>query len=129
MQLNGAAWTQGIETAATGADPYTQTKNNVTTFSSFAVQKLPIPDAPTSIYPNPVATTLNVVVRPRQAEQLTLTVYDLSGKQLLVQKESVTAGASLLEINVSKLTAGIYVLKVSSDRDKEFLVRKFMKVN
>lgn len=128
-QYAGTAWTIGPATNANGADPYTQTRNNVTSFSVFAVQRQPIPDAPTGIFPNPVTATLNVVVRPIADEQMTLQVYDASGKLMMTKKESVLRSANLLQIDVSTLIPGLYILKVSSSKDKEFLVRKFLKVD
>lgn len=131
MQYNGTAWVTGPETAATGTDPYTQTKNNVTSFSSFAVQRQVIPAAPTGIFPNPVTsgTMLNIIVRPVRDEVMTLQVYDASGKLMMTTKQSVLRSASLLKLDVSKLLPGMYFLKVSSTVDKEFLVRKFMKAD
>jgi hypothetical protein len=129
IQHNGTSWQTITRTAATGSNPYTQIKNGVTSFSVFAVQTQPIPDAPTGIYPNPVSSILNVVVRPVVAENMTLTVYDGLGKVMMVKKESVLSGTSLLNLDVSRLAAGIYTLKVSTERDREFLVTKFFKVN
>jgi hypothetical protein len=131
MQYSGGAWAPGPETAAAGSDPYTQTKNNVTSFSSFAVQRQVIPAAQTGIFPNPVTggNMLNIVVRPVKDEVMTLQVYDASGKLMMTTKQSVLRSASLLKLDVSKLLPGMYFLKVSSTFDKEFLVRKFMKAD
>jgi hypothetical protein len=129
MQYTGGAWVAGTETIANGANPYVQTKTNVTSFSPFAVQTDPLPVVSTGVFPNPVRDMLNVIVRTNAAEQLSIAVYDLSGKLVRTEHRAVGYGGTLIQVNVTGLSAGIYVLKVSIPRDKEFLVRKFVKVN
>lgn len=129
MQYAGGAWVAGTETMANGTNPYTQTKTNVTSFSPFAVQTDPLPVVSPVIFPNPVVDVLNVIVRTNAPEQMTISVYDMSGKLLKIQYEGVGFGSTQLKVNVSGLSAGTYILKVSIPRDKEFLVRKFLKVH
>ncbi len=129
IHYTGGAWVTGTETPATGSNPYTQTKTNVTTFSPFAVQTDPLPNAATGMFPNPVNTLLNVVVRTNAPEQLTISIYDATGKLIKKQVQSVQLGGTLIGIDVTKLITGTYILKISTPKDREFFVRKFVKVN
>jgi Secretion system C-terminal sorting domain len=47
------------------------------------VQTQPIPRPSTGIYPNPVATILNIVTELPFAEQFIISVYDATGKLVL----------------------------------------------
>jgi hypothetical protein len=60
-QYIAGTWQSTAATAASGADPFSQTKTNVTGFSPFSVQTTPIPRPTKGIYPNPVQTLLNIV--------------------------------------------------------------------
>jgi hypothetical protein len=128
MQYIGGTWVAGTETMATGSNPYSQTKTNVTSFSPFAVQTDPLPVVDPIIFPNPVTNVLNVIVRTNAPEQMTLSVYDISGKLVKTQIENVGYGGTQLRVDVNGLRAGMYVLKISIPRDREFFVRKFVKV-
>lgn len=129
MQYSGGAWMPGVESPANGTGPYSQTRTNVTSFSAFAIQTDPLPNAVTGIFPNPTNSILNVLIRTNAPEPVTISVYDESGKLVKTQGESVGYGGTLLQVDVSRLTAGTYILKVSIPGDREFLVRRFIKVN
>jgi hypothetical protein len=129
MHYTGAGWSTETESPATGANPYTQTRSNVTTFSPFAVQTDPLPNAVTGLYPNPANSTLNVVVRTNAPEQLTIEIYNSTGKLMMKQQQAVRFGGTLLTFDVTRLIMGTYILKIKTEKDREFFVRKFVKVN
>jgi hypothetical protein len=129
MQYTGGSWVTGTETMASGVNPYVQTKTGVTSFSPMAVQTDPLPVIDPILFPNPVVDILNVIVRTNAAEQLTISVFDMSGKLIKKQVEAVGFGGSLINVNVSGIAAGTYILKISIPRDREFFVKKFIKVN
>ena len=123
------AWATGTETYANGSNPYTQTKTNVTSFSAFAVQTDPMPITGAGIFPNPVRNILNVVVRTNAPDQLIMSIFDASGKLVKRQVETVGYGGTLLDIDVTALKAGTYILKIAIHKDRELLVKKFIKMN
>jgi hypothetical protein len=129
IQYTGAAWVTGVEALANGSNPYTQTKTNVTSFAPFAVQTDPLPTTSVGVYPNPTRGPLTVIVRTNAPAQLTINVYDMAGKLVKTQVRSVGFGGTLLPVDVTELSAGLYIMKISTPTDKEFFVRKFMKAN
>jgi hypothetical protein len=129
MQYTAGAWVPGVETYATGANPFTQTKTNVTSFSAFAVQTDPLPIVSAGIFPNPVRTLLNIVVRTFGPERLTVSVFDPAGKLVRRQFQTVGFGGTLIGVDVSGLMAGTYIVKISTAGDRELLVKKFIKMN
>jgi hypothetical protein len=120
-------WASGTATAASGTDPFTQVKTNVTGFSPFTVQTQPIPRPSTGIYPNPVATVLNIVTDLPFTEQFTISIYDGTGKLVHRQITSVGTGLNQTSINVEKLSGGVYMLKITTSRSPVLFVTKFVK--
>src|SRR5690606_29745852 len=129
MQNVAGTWVPGTETMATGSNPYLQTKTNVTSFAPFAVQTDPLPVVTPIVYPNPVRDILNVIVRTNAPETLKVAVYDMKGRLVKQQVESVGYGGSQIQVNVAGIAAGGYILKISTSTDREFFVRQFIKVN
>lgn len=123
----GGAWETNPAAVANGTDPYTQTKNNVTGFSAFSVQILPIPRPSHGIFPNPVSTDLNVVLDFQNASSADFSVYDAAGKLVIEKNAKLNTGLTLTKINVAHLSKGIYVLKISTFYNPSFLVTKFFK--
>ncbi len=127
MQHNGTTWVQGTGAAATGTDPYSQTKQNVTSFSSFAVQTQPIPRPVTGIYPNPAKTFLNVVLEAQADQPFTLKIFDAGGRMVLQKVVTLRAGLNQVTLDVFHLSPGIHILRVSSLLNDKFLVAQFFK--
>ncbi|WP_159017796.1 leucine-rich repeat domain-containing protein [Algibacter sp. L3A6] len=69
-----------------------------------------------NIYPNP--TNGLIAIKSKQLNQASINVYDLNGRVLLTKNISGTSS----EINVSKLSSGIYLLKVKVGNN-EFIKR------
>lgn len=127
MQHNGTSWVPGTELPAGGNDPYSLTKPNVTSFSSFAVQTQPIPRPITGIYPNPTSGVLNVVVDLPAAEQVNITVHDAAGHLVMEREAALTQGLNLYTMNVAHLSSGVYFIKLSIRNNPEFLLTRFVK--
>ena len=123
----GGAWETNPAAVANGTDPYTQTKNNITGFSAFSVQILPIPRPSHGIFPNPVSTDLNVVLDFQNSSSADFSVYDAAGKLVIEKNAKLNTGLTLTKINVAHLSKGIYVLKISTFYNPLFLVTKFVK--
>jgi hypothetical protein len=122
-----AAWVTAAAITANGSDPFTQTKTNVTAFSPFAVQTQPIPRPSTGIFPNPVSALLNIVIELQNAEPVILSVYDAAGRLVKQESRNLSSGLNLTNINVTNLSGGTYILKVSTGKSQKFMIAKFVK--
>jgi hypothetical protein len=123
----GGIWLSATATPATGTDPFTQTRTNVTAFSPFAVQTQPVPRPSTGIYPNPVATVLNVVTPLTFGDQVTISIYDMAGRIVLKQFVLLNTGLNQTAINVEKLSAGVYTIKATMTNGTVLVHTKFVK--
>jgi hypothetical protein len=128
MRHNGSAWIPGPATGAGGSDPYVQILNNVTSFSPFAVRTEPLPSPSTGIYPNPAQGIINVILNMPVNTPVTFSIYDAAGQLVQKIQQTAIAGSSRTILNIDKLSSGVYVLKVSTSANPEFLVQRFVKV-
>lgn len=69
-------------------------------------------DGEVRVYPNPANTTLTVAAASEMRE---LSVYDLTGR--CVQRQS--AAGTYIELNISALHSGTYILKVATEQGEE----------
>ena len=76
-----------------------------------------------SIYPNPTTSQLNIAFNQPLKEGFKIMVIDQIGRQLI--EVSTRIGSTSLEINVTNLISGIYMLQVHTEN--EVLVKKFIK--
>lgn len=60
------------------------------------------------LFPNPVQSEISVVLNSKVSGTVSVLVYDITGKQLLITQETISIGNSTLSLNVSALKAGIY---------------------
>ncbi len=63
------------------------------------------------LYPNPSRNQVNVFMNGNYGEG-TISIYDLSGRKMLSQKQMLT---DQVEINTSTLSQGVYILQLKSD--------------
>jgi hypothetical protein len=74
------------------------------------------------ISPNPTSDKVNIILSENDRfESATITVYDLIGKQVLMQKTT----ANTFELDVSSLAKGTYLVKI--DADNSTFTRKIMR--
>lgn len=73
------------------------------------------------IFPNPANSSLTISFSSSQKQTVELRIYNTLGKQIYVEKEEITAGKFEKEINVEKLSDGIYFLQLKT---KEGLMNK-----
>jgi hypothetical protein len=112
LNTNGA-WPSSLPTAATGTDPFMQSRSHVTSFGAFAVQTQPIPTPRNGIYPNPARTVLNIVMQLPFAQVATISVYDVAGRKVLEQSAVIGGGLTQTVLNVENLSGGLYYLKIT----------------
>ncbi len=86
-------------------------------------------DAPgvSFVYPSPAKHILNVKIASQVSKKITLLITDLSGRLIFNKVSNITTGETIVPLDVSKFSAGIYFLKISSTDLKEIAVMKFVK--
>lgn len=109
-------WTVGepvIETASSASARYTQGFHQ----PSLEVQKitskkeLATLQFSAHVYPNPSAEILNIRLSQVSETPLLISLVDAGGKVLL--RNAFPANSTLLKINVSRLSGGVYILKIT----------------
>ena len=73
-----------------------------------------------SVYPNPTAGQIRVTFETASSEDVSLSIQDLSGKNVLRFEESNTNGRFDNYVDISKLARGVYMLKIESGSMKAF---------
>lgn len=71
-------------------------------------------DATSGIYPNPAANMLMVDYSADKAEDVQITVMDLTGRTMSIASQSMTEGLNRVELDLSELADGQYVLQMQS---------------
>ena len=80
-----------------------------------------------SVYPNPIGLgeILNIELPLTKVQNVSVQVYDLTGKQLAqVYQGELSIGVNLLDFNTSSLSNGVYLLKIS--QGEKVLTHKFI---
>lgn len=129
MQHNGTAWVEGTPAAAGGTDPYTQTKANVTSFGAFAVETERIPQPVTGIYPNPASDYIYVVTDLLSTGPVAFSIYDDKGTLVYRKQLELTVGLNQTRLDIGHLSAGVYMIRVTTRLNEKFLSQRFLKVN
>jgi len=80
-----------------------------------------------AIYPNPVKSTLNLVVSSPVQNHINVLITDVRGKTVLNQAFGIAEGGNNLDLNVSQLPAGSYFIKAICKDGCESAVNKFVK--
>jgi len=66
-----------------------------------------------SVYPNPAPSLINVVFEAKDADY-TIAVLDLQGRTVLANQHANLTGLQTVEIPVSELKSGNYLISVST---------------
>jgi GEVED domain/Secretion system C-terminal sorting domain len=80
-----------------------------------------------NVYPNPTANKLNVNIESPVTENITLFVTDMAGKTLINLRKAVAVGDNNIELNVSALPTGSYLIKAICANGCETTTAKFVK--
>jgi hypothetical protein len=80
-----------------------------------------------NVYPNPTANKLNVNIESPVTENVTLFVTDMAGKTLINLRKAVAVGDNNIELNVSALPTGSYLIKAICANGCETTTAKFVK--
>lgn len=67
-----------------------------------------------AVTPNPMRNTMNLNIQSEVAGQFSMQLSDLSGKHIFSQNIHVQTGENVISNDVSALSAGIYILKITN---------------
>lgn len=82
----------------------------------------------TSVYPNPAVKELTVKVRNDiSRDNYTLQVLDITGRKVAEKISTLENGSNELKINVEKLPAQVYFVKLTNSQNEVILIEKFIK--
>ncbi|MEP6594825.1 MAG: T9SS type A sorting domain-containing protein [Ginsengibacter sp.] len=100
-------------------------KDNKGTYS--AIKSVRNNDAATfSISPNPIMNTMKLVINADKADKATLSINDLSGKQVYSNSVSLVTDSNTFNIDLSNIPKGAYTIRVKLSDDT--FVKKFSKL-
>jgi hypothetical protein len=69
-----------------------------------------------SVFPNPAKDKINVTFNAKDQTDLQISLNDLSGKQVLVNKYTLAKGENQLSVDVNGLSKGVYVLNLVTEK-------------
>jgi hypothetical protein len=70
------------------------------------------------IYPVPADNTLNISYTGTAAGKLQITITDEYGRAVLKETKTATAGRNNLQLNITKLKPGNYIITINDDKEK-----------
>lgn len=80
-----------------------------------------------TVYPNPAVDKLSIAIYLLQPLNTTVTVEDLQGREISLQKYFLPKGPSTLQLNISSLSQGMYIIKVGYKEINKIDISKFIK--
>ncbi len=69
-----------------------------------------------SIYPNPATTNAMLAVSTTESANATVTIFNLMGQMVYSSNVGLNEGNNLININVSDLRAGVYMVNVKTNK-------------
>lgn len=81
---------------------------------NLSVQNAGIDPMDCILYPNPSKGNFTLSFTGKVQQQLTVNVFDLAGKMVVMHVWNVNAGSNTRDLNLTQLSTGIYFTKVSS---------------
>lgn len=80
-----------------------------------------------NIYPNPVNDKLTLQLNTTLSQQLTISVYDVTGKLMSSIQTSAVGGTQFITVDTHTLPQGLYFLKAQMSKEQRILEGKFIK--
>lgn len=77
-----------------------------------------------NVYPNPVSTQLNVNIPSKIKEGVSLEIYNVLGKRIMVKDTNDLNNT----LNISDLSNGVYLLKISLNTIDKSITKRFVKI-
>ncbi len=144
VSADGTTWTQvdqrtvtlptvanvGIYVYSQLASSGTVNFSNVTVTSGLPLQNEGISNrnqeneinVPLAVFPNPVASDLNIKMGSLEGETVEFVIYNILGQ--VVFNQEVQQAVEVEKLNVSQLTTGVYMLQVNNNNPVKFIVDK-----
>ena len=69
----------------------------------------------TRVYPNPATDVLNIEVNASQASEMSISVYNIMGQNVMNQNVNIATGLNTRTISTSELNSGIYFVTVKAN--------------
>ena len=69
----------------------------------------------TRVYPNPASGEINIEVSASQASEMSISIYNIMGQNVMNQSVSLTTGMNTRPVNISELNSGIYFVTVKAN--------------
>ena len=98
--------------------------SNIVLVKGVPVTKLTL----TAVHPNPVANALKAYIQTPVANRVILVITDITGRVIHSQASSLIAGDNQVNIDVTRLMSGSYMLKVVCADGCEKAFQKFIKL-
>jgi PKD repeat protein len=92
---------------------FTVHENMVTLTGTYAVANV----EDLQVFPNPVRDIVNLQLELKSAMNLTLTVTNLMGQQMISKPLSLVSGANSVQLEMNDLPAGLYLINLQSETD------------
>ena len=73
------------------------------------------------VFPNPVLNQLQIALNATKEETLTISLLDMTGKQVNLSKVSTLIGRNQWELPVEGLSTGVYTLQIRSEQNMVFM--------
>ena len=80
-----------------------------------------------AIYPNPAKEKLSLIITSPLTQNLNIILTDVSGRIIKVEKLFANEGNNQMNINVSGLQSGTYLIKATCNNGSEATIQKFVK--
>jgi PKD repeat protein len=80
-----------------------------------------------SVYPNPVSGTLYIPVKLDNSENLSLTIFDASGKKVFSQTYKYSAGEHTIGLPANGLSKGLYSIQITGSKTAGVYQGRFVK--
>ncbi len=71
-----------------------------------------------ALYPNPSQNTANILVSLKQQGDINLSVYDVSGKEILSKRTTASAGLNNFSLETNNLNNGLYFIKINDGKNE-----------
>jgi hypothetical protein len=75
------------------------------------------------LYPNPANDKVSIEINSNLNQNLVIEILDLTGRIIQKQSEIVTIGNSKLEVNLSNLSSGLYLIKCNNSIQKIYITK------
>jgi hypothetical protein len=73
------------------------------------------------LYPNPAVNEINLAVVASRKEKMDYQVFDNAGRIVMQETKQVLSGINRFSVDINKLSAGVYYIKLSSNSNSKKL--------